>query len=90
MMVFFMFRVIFTNPLKWLLYEFVFSYIIKFSQLFQVGWINSLRTTVLGALVLGSGFLWIDLVCYFTGIVLAFAIDRFLLNSFYIPNKVVA
>lgn len=41
-------------------------------------WINAIRKTTIGALVLGHGFLWMDLISYFIGITIAVIIDRFL------------
>ncbi|AZB44626.1 DUF2809 domain-containing protein [Bacillus sp. FJAT-42376] len=38
------------------------------SQLYQASWINELRNTGLGGLVLGYGFLWTDLAAYALGI----------------------
>ena len=35
----------------------LFSYCIEISQLYQAGWINAIRGTTLGALVLGHGIL---------------------------------
>lgn len=58
----------------------LFSFGIEFSQLYQDVWINELRETTLGALILGKGFLVIDLVRYAAGIVLAAFLDRFLLK----------
>ncbi len=49
----------------------LFSYAIEVSQLYQADWINEIRSTMLGALVLGHGFLWSDLVCYTVGVFLA-------------------
>ena len=40
---------------------------IEFIQLYEAPWIHEIRQTRLGALILGSGFLWSDLVCYFFG-----------------------
>lgn len=45
-------------------------YIIELSQLYSATWINQLRNTTLGALVLGRGFLWSDMAAYAIGIVL--------------------
>ncbi len=42
-------------------------YGIELSQLYQADWINAIRNTRLGGLVLGFGFLWSDLVCYLAG-----------------------
>ena len=45
-----------------------FCYLIEFSQLYQAHWINEIRRTTLGGLVLGYGFLWSDLLAYSIGI----------------------
>lgn len=49
--------------------------VIELSQLHRAPWIEALRQTRLGALVLGSGFLWSDLVCYAFGVGLAMLVD---------------
>lgn len=53
----------------------LFSYCIEISQLYQADWVNAIRGTTLGALVLGHGFLWSDMVCYTIGIGLAVLVD---------------
>ncbi|MGI4835020.1 MAG: DUF2809 domain-containing protein [Janthinobacterium lividum] len=45
-----------------------FAGLIEASQLWQAPWLQALRHTTLGALVLGQGFLWSDLACYALGI----------------------
>jgi hypothetical protein len=45
----------------------VLAYCVEFSQLYQAEWIDAFRKTFLGAVSLGSGFLWSDLVCYTVG-----------------------
>lgn len=45
-----------------------FSFCIEISQLYQAHWINAIRQTRLGGLVLGHGFLWGDLVSYTLGV----------------------
>ena len=45
-----------------------FCYAIEMSQLYQAPWINAVRHTTLGGLVLGFGFLWSDIVCYSVGV----------------------
>lgn len=45
-----------------------FAFAIEASQLYQADWINDVRRTRLGGLVLGQGFLWSDLVCYAAGV----------------------
>jgi hypothetical protein len=42
--------------------------LVEVSQLYHAPWIDSIRQTTLGGLVLGFGFLWTDLVCYSVGI----------------------
>nr|WP_110926866.1 DUF2809 domain-containing protein [Bacillus massiliglaciei] len=54
----------------------LFSFGIEFSQLYQAEWINDIRGTVLGALILGHGFLWADLVRYAGGILIGAVLDR--------------
>lgn len=54
------------------------AFAVETSQLYHAPWIDALRATRLGALVLGYGFLWSDLVCYSVGVALAVGIDVFL------------
>ncbi|WP_066306983.1 DUF2809 domain-containing protein [Bacillus sp. FJAT-29814] len=54
----------------------VFSFAIEFSQLYQADWINQIRGTVLGALVLGKGFLVVDLYRYTVGILIGSFLDK--------------
>jgi ABC-type Mn2+/Zn2+ transport system permease subunit len=77
MMVYFGFRFLFLkkNMLTSILLSFLFSFGIKFSPLYQENWINQIRGTLLGALVLGKGFLTVDLIRYTTGIVIASCLD---------------
>ncbi|MEC2260713.1 DUF2809 domain-containing protein [Bacillus thuringiensis] len=46
----------------------MFCYGIEASQLYHAKWIDSIRTTTLGGLVLGYGFLWSDVVAYTIGV----------------------
>ncbi|MDG2183729.1 MAG: DUF2809 domain-containing protein [Mariniblastus sp.] len=39
----------------------------EFLQLWQVGWLNEIRSTTLGAALLGSSFTWSDIPPYFIG-----------------------
>jgi hypothetical protein len=57
------------------LFALLLSYGIELSQLYQVPWINSIRDTRAGGLLLGHGFLWTDLLCYTVGIALGALID---------------
>ena len=53
----------------------VFAFGIELSQLYQADWINGIRATRPGALVLGAGFLWTDLLCYSVGIGVGVALE---------------
>ncbi|PHA04243.1 DUF2809 domain-containing protein [Bacillus wiedmannii] len=46
----------------------MFCYGIEASQLYHAKWIDSIRATTLGGLVLGYGFLWSDVVAYTIGV----------------------
>lgn len=48
----------------------------ELSQLYHAPWIDAVRATRLGGLVLGFGFLWSDLVAYAIGVLGAAAIAR--------------
>jgi hypothetical protein len=48
---------------------------IEVSQLYHAPWIDAIRATVPGALVLGYGFLWSDLACYVAGVALGAGIE---------------
>ena len=63
------------SPLKLFGFAFGISVAVELSQLIDVAWLNALRKTLPGRLLLGAGFLWIDLLRYFCGALLAFAID---------------
>ncbi|WP_458119035.1 ribosomal maturation YjgA family protein [Paenibacillus sp. Z6-24] len=53
----------------------LFSYFIECSQLYQAEWINRIRDTTLGALILGHGFLFADLWRYTAGVCIALVLD---------------
>lgn len=46
----------------------IFCYGIEMIQLYHAEWIDNIRATTLGGLVLGYGFLWSDLVAYTIGV----------------------
>ena len=52
--------------------------LVELSQLYHAPWIDGVRATRLGALALGSGFLWSDLACYAVGAALAAGTDLLL------------
>ena len=51
-------------------------YAIEGSQLCHAPWIDTIRRTRLGALVLGYGFLWSDIICYTVGAALCGGLER--------------
>jgi len=54
----------------------LFCYAIEFSQLYKAPWIDNLRHTLFGRLVLGETFLWGDLLSYTVGIGAGILIER--------------
>ena len=58
-----------------LLFSLLFCFGIEFLQLVQIDWLITIRRTTLGHYILGQGFLWLDLLCYVIGTLLAFLID---------------
>ena len=53
----------------------VFSAMIEVSQLYHAPWIDSIRRTTLGGLVLGFEFVWSDLACYAVGVGMGIVIE---------------
>lgn len=56
------------------------SFIIEFSQLYHVAWLDKIRNTVIGHLFLGSTFNVLDLVAYSVGVAAIVFIDYVLVN----------
>lgn len=52
----------------------------ELSQLYHAPWIDAVRRTRLGGLILGFGFLWSDLLCYAVGVGLGVAISRMVIG----------
>ncbi|MCA9011825.1 MAG: DUF2809 domain-containing protein [Planctomycetaceae bacterium] len=44
-------------------------------------WLDSLRQTILGRLILGFGFLWSDLLCYTAGVAIGIGIDCWIFST---------
>lgn len=51
-----------------------FSFFIEFLQLYHAPWIDGIRATTLGGLVLGYGFKFSDLACYSVGVCFGYAL----------------
>lgn len=77
-MIYVMMAFVFANklPKEVAIFSLLFCYSIELSQLYQAPWINAIRNTTFGALVLGSGFLWSDLLAYALGVGMAFLIEK--------------
>jgi hypothetical protein len=78
-MIYFGVRMLFIRMscLKALLLSLGFCYAIECSQLYQAAWINNIRSTLIGGLILGKGFLFSDLVRYSAGAATAYILDYF-------------
>lgn len=78
LMVYFIMRFIFIGAsIKTVtIYSLLFCYAIEFSQLYKAPWIDNLRHTLFGGLVLGDAFLWGDLLSYSIGILIGILVDR--------------
>ena len=61
----------------------LFCFAVEFSQLYQAEWINMIRQTKIGGLILGYGFLWSDLLCYAAGISAGAIIEILFPNIFF-------
>lgn len=79
-MVYFIMRFLFiSRPIKFnVIAALLFCFAIEFSQLYKAPWINDLRHTLFGKLVLGEGFLWSDLLCYVIGVGIGVGVERLL------------
>ncbi|MEC0126089.1 DUF2809 domain-containing protein [Paenibacillus pabuli] len=64
-----------------LIVSLIFSWAIECSQMIQTSWLNDVRSTMLGALILGHGFLVMDLLRYAVGILCVYTIDRYFLRN---------
>jgi hypothetical protein len=85
-MVYFIFRFLFirANIKRIIIYSLLFSYAIEFSQLYTAPWIDHLRQTLFGKLVLGSVFNWGDLLSYTGGILIGVLIEIFVVNKIFV------
>ena len=74
MMVFCFWRIILVRkglPLVALI-SLIHSYLVEFSQLICWPWLVSFRSTFIGHMMLGQGFLWVDLLAFLIGIFLIY------------------
>lgn len=67
--------------IRLMLVSLAICYLIEISQLYQAEWINELRRTLPGRLILGQGFLWSDLWAYTIGVFTAGGIQKKILSK---------
>lgn len=81
-MVYFIMRFLFiTKAIRFnVIAALLFCFAIEFSQLYKAPWIDAIRHTLFGRLVLGEGFLWGDLLCYVFGVGIGVGIDKTILK----------
>jgi len=63
---------------------YIFSIMIELSQLIHYHWLNRVRSSFVGGLMLGFGFVWTDLICYAAGIIVAVLTDRYIISRNYL------
>lgn len=63
----------------------IFAFTIELSQLYHAPWIDKIRHTTLGGLVLGFGYKASDLICYLLGIALGTSVSC-LISYFFDSN----
>jgi hypothetical protein len=59
----------------------ILSVAVELSQLYHAPWIDSIRQTTLGGLILGFGFLWSDLAGYAAGVGLGIILELIVLAA---------
>ncbi len=60
---------------------------IEVSQLYQANWMQELRATLPGRLILGHGFLWSDLIAYIIGGIIGFFLETKLVLRLFDASK---
>ena len=80
MMVFCCWRIVLVRrPLKSVaVVALITSFLVELSQILSFDWLVRLRSTFLGHMLLGQGFLWIDLLAYTIGIIVIYIITVFI------------
>jgi hypothetical protein len=88
LMVYFGFALLFHRWAIWAVaaVAYGFSVCIELSQLYHAPWIDNLRATRLGGLVLGFSFVWSDLLCYAVGVCLGILIETYCIPARYRLN----
>ena len=84
LMFFFIIGFVFPNfsTIKVALIALSFCFAIEISQFYHAEWIDTIRQTRIGGLVLGFGFLWSDLLSYTFGAITGALLERAVLLKF--------
>lgn len=87
--VFLMFCVILSKQKTWVLFlcAIVFAYSIEFLQLYQAPWIESIRNTIPGKLILGFDFVFSDFICYTIGILFGALADIVIIKKYNMSSN---
>ena len=56
----------------------LFTYAVEISELFEPYWLEILRSTRLGRLIMGYAFKWTDIAAYTIGVAVGWGLDRLL------------
>jgi hypothetical protein len=59
----------------------VTSCLVEVSQFIQTPWLNALRHTTLGYLILGMVFSWYDIFAYVIGVILGLYLDNLVIGK---------
>jgi len=52
------------------------SYFIEFTQFYHAPFMDSIRSTIIGGLILGNTFIWSDLLCYTLGVLTGVLMEK--------------
>ena len=69
-----------TSTIQVAIFAVSFCYLIELSQLYHADWIDKIRHTRLGGLILGFGFLWSDILAYSIGVGFGVILEKLFLR----------
>jgi hypothetical protein len=64
-----------------------FCFLVELSQLYRAPWLDAIRETTVGHLMLGSDFDWRDLGAYAAGVLGAVLLERAVTRALLLPRK---
>jgi len=87
----FLLRVVFIRTELWKLAVccYVLGVLDELSQLIHTSWADSIRSTTIGRLMFGVGFMWSDLLCYAIGTVLAWGLIAIVERYIFVTKKAI-